>query len=173
MIKTPEFLPTKITLGEDVFIAPGATVVGQVSLGARVSVWYQAVLRGDLAAIKIGDETNIQDGSVLHVDRRLPVRLGRRVVVGHRAVIHGATIADECLIGMGAIVLSGAVIGTHSIVGAGAVVTEGMEIPPRSLVLGIPGKVVRTMPSGIAARIQANAADYVAAAAAARAALRG
>jgi carbonic anhydrase/acetyltransferase-like protein (isoleucine patch superfamily) len=159
------YLPTAIQRGAGVFIAPGAVVVGQVRLGDRVSIWYGAVVRGDMAPISIGAETNIQDGAVLHVDPPAPVELGERVVVGHRAVIHGARVADECLIGMGAILLNNAVVGTHSIVGAGAVVTEGMQIPPLSLVLGVPARVVRTLPETVEERIRRNAAVYVEAAA--------
>ncbi len=165
MALSRDYLPTRIQRGEGVYIAPGAVVVGQVSLGDRASVWYGAVVRGDMAPITIGEETNIQDGAVLHVDPPYPVVLGERVVVGHRAVIHGARVADECLIGMGAVLLNGAIIGTHSIVGAGAVVTEGMEVPPLSLVLGVPARVVRALPSEVADRIRRNAAVYVEAAA--------
>ncbi len=165
MALSRDYLPTRIQRGEGVFIAPGAVVVGQVSLGDRASVWYGAVVRGDMAPITIGEETNIQDGAVLHVDPPYPVVLGERVVVGHRAVIHGARVADECLIGMGAVLLNGAIIGTHSIVGAGAVVTEGMEVPPLSLVLGVPARVVRALPPEVADRIRRNAAVYVEAAA--------
>ncbi len=158
------YLPTLITRGENVFIAPGAVVVGRVSLGDRSSVWYGAVVRGDTASITIGEETNVQDGAVLHVDPPSPVVLGARVVVGHRAVVHGARVEDECLIGMGAMLLNDVVIGRHSIIGAGAVVTEGTVIPPLSLVLGVPGKVIRTLPEETGARIRRNAAVYVEAA---------
>jgi carbonic anhydrase/acetyltransferase-like protein (isoleucine patch superfamily) len=154
------FLATDVRLGEGVFIAPGAVVTGQVTLGDRASVWYSAVVRGDMAPITIGAETNIQDGSVLHVDWSTPVVLGERVVVGHRAVIHGARVEDECLVSMGAVLLNDAVIGKHSIVGAGAVVTEGSNIPPRSLVLGVPGRVVKTLPESIGERIRSDAAVY-------------
>jgi carbonic anhydrase/acetyltransferase-like protein (isoleucine patch superfamily) len=117
-----------------------------------------------MAPITIGEETNIQDGAVLHVDPPSPVVLGSRVVVGHRAVVHGARVEDECLIGMGAMLLNDVVIGHHSIIGAGAVVTVGAVIPPLSLVLGVPGKVVRTLPPDTGARIRRNAAVYVEAA---------
>ncbi|MFQ5669939.1 MAG: gamma carbonic anhydrase family protein [Acidobacteriota bacterium] len=160
-----KYLATQVVQGEGVFIAPGAVVVGQVSLGARSSIWYHAVLRGDLAPITVGAQTNIQDGAVLHVDPPSPVVLGDRVVVGHRAVIHGARVEDECLIGMGAVLLDDVVVGRHSVIGAGAVVTARTIIPPRSLVLGIPARVVRTVPDTMAAQIRLNAARYAEAAA--------
>ena len=164
MTLSRKYLATDVRCGTDAFIAPGAVVVGQVTLGDRASVWYNAVVRGDMAPITIGDETNIQDGAVLHVDPPSPVVLGRRVVVGHRAIIHGARVEDECLIGMGAMLLNDVVIGSHSIVGAGAVVPEGTVIPPLSLVLGIPGRVVRTLGPETGERIRRNAAVYVEAA---------
>ncbi len=165
MTRSRPFLATRVICPDDVFIAPGATVVGQVTLGARSSVWYSAVVRGDMAPITIGCETNIQDGAVVHVDHQVPASLGDRVVVGHRAVVHGAQVEDECLVGMSATLLNHVVIGRHSIIGAGSVVTEGTIIPPNSLVLGVPGKVVRTLPPEVAQRIRANADVYVEAAA--------
>ena len=143
------------------FIHPDATVVGNVVLGERVSVWPGAVLRGDCAPITVGDESNIQDGVVLHVDDDAPCVIGKRVTVGHRAIVHGATIEDECLIGMGAIVLNHAVIGRGSLVGAGSVVPEGMNVPPGSVVLGIPAKVVRQADDAIRARIAWGAESYL------------
>lgn len=147
------------------WIAATATVLGEVHLGARSSVWFGAVIRGDVEAIRIGDETNVQDLACLHADPGLPCSLGRRVTMGHRAIIHGATIEDECLIGIGAIVLNGAHVGKHSIIGAGALVTEGKHIPPRSLVLGMPGKVVREVTQADVQRILHGYEHYVAAAA--------
>jgi len=161
MSRERTLLPTLVTRGDGVFIAPGAVVVGRVTLGDRASVWFNAVLRGDCAPITIGAETNIQDGAVLHVDPPSPVCIGERVVVGHGAVIHGARVEDECLIGMGAILLNDATVGTHSIIGAGAVVLEGMNIPPFSLVLGVPARVVRPLPESVIERIRDNAAVYV------------
>lgn len=120
-----------------------AVIIGDVELGAGVSVWPQAVLRGDYNAIRVGARTNIQDGAVLHNDHGHALVIGADCVIGHRAVVHGCVIGDRCLIGIGAIVLNGAVIGEECVIGAGAVVAEGKEIPPRSLVLGVPGKVVR------------------------------
>jgi carbonic anhydrase/acetyltransferase-like protein (isoleucine patch superfamily) len=125
------------------YVHPGAHVIGDVTLGARVSVWPTAVLRGDNDAIVIGEDCNVQDGTIVHVDPGLPCTIGRRVAIGHRAIVHGATIADDCLIGMGAILLNRVVVGSGSIVGAGAVCREGMEIPPNSLVVGVPAKVIR------------------------------
>jgi carbonic anhydrase/acetyltransferase-like protein (isoleucine patch superfamily) len=125
------------------FVHPDAFVCGDVVLRARVSVWPAAVLRGDTGRIVVGDESNVQDGTVIHVDHGAPTTIGRRVGIGHRAIVHGATVDDECLIGMGAILLNGVRIGSGSIIGAGAVCPEGMEVPPNSLVLGVPGRIVR------------------------------
>lgn len=128
------------------WLAPGAAVIGRVRLGERASVWFGAVLRGDLDTITIGEETNIQDGSVLHVDVGFPLRVGDRVTVGHGAILHGCTIEDEALIGMGAAVLNGATVGRGSLVAAGALVREGMQIPPFSLVAGVPAAIKRELP---------------------------
>ena len=125
------------------FIHSTATVCGNVTLGARVSVWANAVIRGDSDTIEVGEDSNIQDGTVVHVDEGVPTKIGKRVGIGHRAIIHGATIEDDCLIAMGAILLNGVHVGTGSIVGAGAVCKEGMRIPPNSLVLGVPGRITR------------------------------
>lgn len=133
-------------LGEDVFLAPGAKVIGQAQLGDRVSIWYNAVIRADVHWIKIGADSNIQDGAVLHGQKgEFPVELGERVSVGHQATVHGAVIEHDCLIGIGARVLDGARVGHHSLVAAGAVVREGMQIPPRSLVVGVPAAVKREL----------------------------
>ena len=161
MARLRTWLPDAVRRGEEAFVAPGAVVTGTVALGDRASVWYQAVVRGDGAPITIGAETNIQDGCVLHVDPPYPLIIGDRVTVGHRAVLHGCRIEDECLIGIGAVILNDARIGRHSIVGAGALVTEGMIVPPKSLVLGLPGRVVRSLDEDDAERIRANAAVYV------------
>jgi carbonic anhydrase/acetyltransferase-like protein (isoleucine patch superfamily) len=125
------------------FIHPLAFVCGSVTLGRRVSIWPTAVVRGDSAEIEIGDESNVQDGTVIHVDAGVPARIARRVAIGHRAIVHGATVEEESLIGMGAILLNRVVVGRGSIVGAGALCREGMIVPPDSLVLGVPGRVVR------------------------------
>jgi carbonic anhydrase/acetyltransferase-like protein (isoleucine patch superfamily) len=125
------------------WIAPNATLTAQVHVAAQASVWFGAVLRGDVEPIWIGEGSNIQDLSCLHADPGFPCSIGKRVTVGHRAIIHGATIEDEVLVGMGAIILNGAVIGKHSVIGAGALVTENKVIPPGSLVVGVPAKVAR------------------------------
>ena len=127
------------------WIAPDASVIGRVRLDDRTSVWFGAVLRGDNELIHIGENSNIQDGCVLHTDMGFPLSVGRNVTVGHRAVLHGCTVEDGSLIGMGATVLNGAVIGEGSIIGAHALIPEGKHIPPRSLVVGIPGRVVKTL----------------------------
>ena len=127
----------------DAFIAPATVVVGRVRIGARSSVWYGSVLRGDDEEILVGEDTNIQDLSLLHADPGFPAALGDRVTIGHRVIVHGATVEDDVLIGMGAILLNGAKIGSGSVVAAGAVVTPGTEVPEDSLVAGLPGKVIR------------------------------
>jgi carbonic anhydrase/acetyltransferase-like protein (isoleucine patch superfamily) len=148
--------------GPGAYVDPTAVVIGMVVAGADVSIWPQTVLRGDSDLIRVGNATNIQDGCVVHVDDGAPCEIGARVTIGHRAVIHGCVIDDEVLIGMGAIVMNHARIGAGSIVGAGAVVTERTEIPPESLVLGAPGRVVRATTSEERDSIRASAAHYVA-----------
>ncbi|MBA3607994.1 MAG: gamma carbonic anhydrase family protein [Verrucomicrobiota bacterium] len=142
-------------------LAPNATVIGEVSLGAEASVWYQAVLRGDINRIAVGPRSNIQDGAIVHVSDEFPALVGELVTVGHAAVIHACTIADEVLIGMGAIVLDGAEIGARSIIGARALVTAGMKVPPGSLVLGAPGRVVRQLSGAEQQALQGWALKYV------------
>lgn len=126
---------------DSAWVAETAVVRGKVTLGEHVSIWFGAVLRGDEAPIVVGDESNVQDGAVLHVSANFPCQIGRRVTVGHRAIVHGCTIDDGVLIGMGAIVLDGAHIGKGAMVAAGAVVAPGMQVPPNSLILGVPAKV--------------------------------
>lgn len=145
----------------DAFVAPGAALVGDVRLGARASVWFGAVLRGDGDSIEVGEETNVQDGCVLHTDPGHPVRLGNRVTVGHRAVVHGATVEEGSLVGMGAVLLNGCRIGAGSLVAAGAVVLEGTVVPPGSLVAGIPARVRRDLEPAERDRLLASAATYV------------
>jgi carbonic anhydrase/acetyltransferase-like protein (isoleucine patch superfamily) len=144
------------------FLAPGAVVLGDVSVGRDASIWYHCVVRGDMAPIQIGDETNIQDLTMVHVDEGVPCIVGRRVGVGHRAVLHGCTVEDECLVGMGAILLNRVRIGTGSVIGAGAILPEGMDVPPGSLVLGVPGRVVRPVDDTLRARIRETWEHYVA-----------
>lgn len=154
--------PTRVrpTIAETAWVAPGAVVVGDVSLGENVSVWYGCLLRGDIAAIRIGDDTNIQDLTTVHVDVDRPTLIGTRVGVGHRAIVHGCVVEDDCLIGMGAIVLSHARIGRGSVIAAGAVVPEGMVVPPDSLVVGVPGRVVREVDEPLRARARATVQHY-------------
>jgi len=144
------------------YVAPGAIVVGDVTLAEESSVWYSAVLRGDINRIVIGPRSNIQDGAVVHLADDFGVYVGELVTVGHKAILHACTVGDEVLIGMGAIVLDGAEIGARSIVGAGSVVTGGKKIPPGSLVLGAPGKVVRQLSLEEQAGLKVWAEKYVA-----------
>jgi len=144
------------------FLAAGAVVLGEVRLGKDASVWYHTVVRGDTEAVVIGDETNLQDLTVVHADPGMPCRVGRRVSVGHRAILHGCTVEDECLIGMGSILLNGVRVGRGSVVGAGAVVTEGTAVPPGSLVVGVPGRVIREVDAATLDRIEQTWRHYVA-----------
>lgn len=143
------------------FIAPSADLVGDISISEGVNIWFNAVLRADMAPITIGKNTNIQDGTVVHTDFGFPASLGEGITVGHSAVIHGCTLGNNCLIGMGAIVLNGAEVGEESLVGAGSLVSQGMKIPPRSLVLGSPAKVVKELKPGMIEAIRKNGAAYV------------
>lgn len=143
------------------FIAPTASVMGDVTLAAESSVWYGAVLRGDMAAIIVGAQTNLQDGTIVHVDHGMPCTVGARVGVGHRVILHGCTVEDECLIGMGSVLLNGVRIGAGSVVAAGAVVPEGMTVAPGSLVMGIPGRIVRPVGEALARRIADTWVHYV------------
>src|SRR4051794_30934280 len=145
------------------YIARGAIVLGDVHLGREASVWYNAVLRGDADRIAIGDESNVQDLAMVHADPGFPCVVGRRVTVGHRVILHGCTVEDDCIIGMGAIVLNGARVGRGSVVGAGAVLVEGMEVPAGSLVLGVPGRIARAVDEAMAMRIDHSWRHYVAA----------
>lgn len=144
------------------FIAPSADIIGEVTIGAESSVWFQCVLRGDVNSIKIGSRTNVQDHSMLHVDRRdCPLTLGDEITVGHRVLLHGCTIGDRCLIGMGAIIMNKAVIGEECIVGAGALITEGKVFPPRTLIIGSPAKAVRELKAEELAYLKKSANNYV------------
>jgi carbonic anhydrase/acetyltransferase-like protein (isoleucine patch superfamily) len=148
-------------LHDESWIASNATVVGQVTLGAKASVWYGAVLRAEFEPIEIGAGTNIQDGAVVHVDPGFPATIGAGVSVGHNAVLHGCTVEDGCLIGMGSTVLNGAVIGAGSLVAAGALVPQGAVIPPRSMVAGVPAKVRRELSDDEVAGNTLNSEVYV------------
>jgi carbonic anhydrase/acetyltransferase-like protein (isoleucine patch superfamily) len=143
------------------FIASTAQVMGDVGLGPESSVWYGSVLRGDMAPIRIGSQTNLQDGTIVHVDEGVPCTVGNRVGVGHRAILHGCTVEDDCLIGMGSILLNRVVVGRGSVIGAGALLAEGMRVPPGSLVMGVPGKVVRTVNEALRTRIEHTWRHYV------------
>ena len=145
---------------ESAWVAPTASIVGSVTVEAGASVWYGAVLRADNEPITIGARSNVQDNCAFHVDKDQPVTIGKGVSVGHGAVVHGATIGDHVLIGMGAIVMNGAVVGDESMIAAGALVTEGMEVPPRSLVAGVPGKVRRELSDAEVERLHHNARVY-------------
>ena len=142
MIK--EFQNSLPQLGQKVYISENAAVIGNVILGDEVNIWFGSVLRGDMHYIKIGNRSNVQDNAVVHVTTAVsPTNIGSGVTVGHGAIIHGCTIGDDCMIGMGAIIMDDAVIGSGSLVGAGALVPPNMKVPPKSLVVGMPGKVIR------------------------------
>lgn len=143
------------------YLAPGAVVLGDVSIGRDASVWYNCVVRGDMAPISIGPSTNLQDLSMVHVDEDVPCVIGARVGVGHRAVLHGCVVEDECLVGMGAILLNRVRVGTGSVIGAGAVLPEGMVVPPGSLVLGVPARIVRPVDDVLRDRIRVTWEHYV------------
>lgn len=148
-------------IGEGQFVAPGAMLIGKVVLQAQASVWFNAVLRGDNEPIVIGERSNVQDGSVLHTDPGHPLTLGRGVTVGHLAMLHGCEVGDNSLIGINAVILNGAKIGRNCIIGANTLVGEGKVIPDNSMVLGSPGKVVRSLDEAAVARLQKTANVYV------------
>ena len=154
-------LSKPIQKGKEVFIAPNATVIGDVQLGDESSVWFGSVIRGDRDYIRIGSRTNIQDQAVLHVDPGFPVELGDEVIIGHSAVVHGAKIANNVLIGIQSTVLNGVEIGEFSIIGSKALVTSGTKIPPYSLVLGSPAKVVKQLSEEQVQAVIKNAQTYV------------
>jgi len=155
------YLRKRPALGKGVYIATGAVVLGDVTLGEGSSVWYNAVLRGDINRIIVGHHTNIQDGAVLHLADEFPCILGNYVTVGHAAILHACSVGDEVLVGMGATVLDGAVVGKQSIIGANALVTQGMKIPPGSLVLGAPAKIARALTARERAALKGWADKYV------------
>lgn len=143
------------------FAAKSATLTGRIELGDGASVWFGCVLRGDDASIHVGARSNVQDLTVIHADTDVPNVIGEEVTIGHRCVLHGAKVGDRCLIGMGAILLGGCEIGEESIIGAGAVVREGMIVPPRSLVVGVPAKIIRQVSDAQVAGIRASSTGYV------------
>jgi carbonic anhydrase/acetyltransferase-like protein (isoleucine patch superfamily) len=142
------------------WIAPGAVVAGRVTIGAESAVWYTTVVRADMETVTVGTGTNLQDGTVVHADPGFPAVIGDDVTVGHRAVVHGCTVEDECLVGMGAVIMNGAVVGRGSLIAAGAVISQGTEIPPGSLVAGVPAKVRREVTEDETAMIRASGAGY-------------
>ena len=148
-------------IAPNAWVAPNASVIGDVTLGERVSIWFGAELRGDIDRISIGAGSNIQDGSVCHADPGRPLLVGEHVTVGHMVMLHGCTIGDHCLIGIGAVVMNGAVIGKNSVVGAGSLVTEGKEFPEGSLIMGSPAKVVRQLDAAALEKLQQNATNYM------------
>ena len=160
--RTARYLGAQPAIHPTAFVAPGADIMGDVTLAEESSVWFQTVLRGDINRIVIGPRSNVQDGSVVHLADDYGVFVGELVTVGHKAILHACTVADEVLIGMGAMVLDGAEIGARSIIGAGALVTGGKKIPPGSLVLGSPAKVVRALSLDEQAGIKVWAEKYVA-----------
>jgi len=147
--------------GKPLFVAGNATVIGNISFGKEVGIWFGAVIRADKDRITIGDRSNIQDNCTVHTSKGYPVTLGSEVSVGHGAILHGCTIQDRVLVGMGAVILNGARIGNGSIIGAGAVVTEGKDIPPNSVVVGVPGKIVKQTDADQQQHIRNNASSYV------------
>ena len=148
-------------LPDGAFAAESATLPGDVTLGENVGIWFGCVVRGDDAPLSLGRRTNVQDLSMIHADTGVPNRIGEEVTIGHGCVLHGAEVEDRCLVGMGAVLLGGSKIGAESIIAAGAVVTEGAEIPPRSLVVGVPGRVVREVTEEEVTMIRASAQSYV------------
>jgi carbonic anhydrase/acetyltransferase-like protein (isoleucine patch superfamily) len=148
------------THGDDYFVAPSAAVIGRVRLGRAANIWFGAVLRGDTNTIVVGDETNVQDNSVVHVDDDAPARIGRSVTIGHAATVHGCTLGDYSLVGIGATILSHAEIGPYCIIGAGALITEHKAFPGRSLIIGVPAKRVREVTDEEVEMIVHNAAHY-------------
>lgn len=150
-----------MTKGKDVFVASNATLIGKVYLADESSVWFGAILRGDGDEIHVGARSNLQDGCIVHVDPGMPVNIGEDVVVGHGAIIHGASVGNGSLIGMRATLLNGVKVGKGCIIGAHSLLTEGTEVPDYSVVMGVPGKVVKQLTPEAAEKIKANAARYV------------
>jgi carbonic anhydrase/acetyltransferase-like protein (isoleucine patch superfamily) len=150
----------KPLVGKDCYIAPSADLIGNVTLKDGCSVWFHATLRADVGSIEIGEQTNIQDNAVLHVTKDQNLVVGARCTVGHSAILHACTIANECLIGMGAIVLDGSYLGEQSLVGAGSVVSPNKSFPPRSLLMGVPAKLVRTLTDEEYEKIRENTEEY-------------
>jgi len=155
------FLNDQPSIHRTVFVASNASIIGRVEIGMDSSVWYNAVVRGDINLIRIGERTNIQDGSILHVTRQLSVKIGDDVTVGHRAIVHGCTVGKGSLIGMGAIILDGAHVGPHALIAAGAVVREGFTVPEGALAAGIPARIVRDLTVEEQTHLLSSAQHYV------------
>ncbi len=145
---------------KDTFIAPGAHVIGDVKVCKGASIWFNAVLRGDCDLIEIGEDTNIQDGAILHTDPGIKLKVGKGVTVGHKVMLHGCEVGDYSLIGINAVVLNGAKIGRYCVIGANALITENMNIPDYSLVVGSPGKIIKTIPNEMSVQLEASATHY-------------
>lgn len=154
------FKSLKPEIDELTYVAPSADIIGNVTIGKKSSVWHQATIRGDINSVEIGECVSVQEGTVVHVDDDYPVRVGNYVTIGHNATVHGCVIEDNCLIGMGAIILDGALVGTGSIIGAGALIPPGKIIPPNSLVMGVPGKIIKTVDGERVASNITHAAEY-------------
>ena len=159
--RSERLLPTRVAAHSSVWIAPGAVVVGTVTLKQNASVWYGCVVRGDLEPVHIGSDTNVQDLTVVHVDHDLPVHVGDRVTIGHRCVVHGCRVDDDALIGMGSVLLSGCRIGKGAVVAAGAVVREGFEVPAGAIAVGVPARLRGVVDPEMRSRIEAGVATYV------------
>ena len=155
-----EFTPN-LPSDNEYWIAPDAHVIGQVTLGRNVGIWFGAVIRGDMEPIVVGEDTNVQEGSVLHTDRGYPLKIGNGCTIGHHAIVHGCTIGDNVLVGMGATIMNGAVIGSNSVVGAGSLVTENKVFEGGSLIVGAPGKRIRTLADESIRAIGRSASHYV------------
>ena len=151
----------RVQMADDAWIADTAAVIGKVTLEAGANVWFGAVIRGDVERITVGDHSNVQDGAVMHADSGVPLTLGKGITVGHNAMLHGCTVGDYSLIGINAVVLNGAKIGKHCIIGANSLIPEGKEIPDGSLVMGSPGKVVKTLNDQQKKMLELSAAHYV------------
>jgi carbonic anhydrase/acetyltransferase-like protein (isoleucine patch superfamily) len=151
----------KPIIAPDAYVSPRATVIGAATIGARSSVWEHATVRADYNTIEIGTDSSIQDNCTVHCDLRFPTKIGNRVTLGHNSVAHGCTIDDNVLVGIGAVILNNVHIGHHTIIGAGSVITSGKIIPPESLVIGVPGKVVRSLTQGDLEELDANWQVYV------------
>jgi carbonic anhydrase/acetyltransferase-like protein (isoleucine patch superfamily) len=159
---TTDILKNPADKGKEVFIADTARVLGKVKIGNEVSIWFSAVIRADGDEVSIGDRSNVQDNATVHVDPGFPTIIGKECIIGHGAVVHGATLADNVLVGIHATILNGAQIGEYSIIGAGALVPEGMVIPAYSLVMGIPAKIIRPLTEEQKQKVKKNAESYVA-----------